>query len=291
MIPWQIFTGFAKFQRIAGMSDFLALPSARETFVNSFPSPEKFLFCTDKIESIEWLDLVPRLRIGDCFEIHFLHRGLCDLLLSSHQTFLLEVLLRQCVVCKEPLSSWFAISIFRAASKNTLLPGCHYCRPLRIWVTRNVCGWRHFCIFEIFCELHLPFRKVSQSVSRCSIVIPLFIFVLGFGWIAPVSWCPIVIALCCWTWRCTWWVLRWRCRRRTGTISLHSRDNERCEISSCRGFSSSIWSGVAFDRWPTHRYIHVLCRAFQVIELQACLRVIALWRRDQYRKHGPVPHR
>ena len=47
-----------------------AFPTAREAFVNSFPSPEKFLFCTDKIEPIEWQDLVPRLRIGDCFEIH-----------------------------------------------------------------------------------------------------------------------------------------------------------------------------------------------------------------------------
>ena len=38
--------------------------------MGSFPSPEKFYFCTDKIESIEQLDLVQRLRIDDCFEIH-----------------------------------------------------------------------------------------------------------------------------------------------------------------------------------------------------------------------------
>ena len=38
-----------------------------------FPSHEKFLFSTDKIESIEWLDLEPRLRIGDCFEIRNCH--------------------------------------------------------------------------------------------------------------------------------------------------------------------------------------------------------------------------
>ena len=50
-----------------------AFLTARETFVNSFPSPEKSLFCTDKIESIEWQDLVPRLRIGDCCEIHLPH--------------------------------------------------------------------------------------------------------------------------------------------------------------------------------------------------------------------------
>ena len=50
-----------------------AFLTARESFVNSFPFPEKFLFDTDKIESIEWQDLVPRLRIGRCFEIHILH--------------------------------------------------------------------------------------------------------------------------------------------------------------------------------------------------------------------------
>ena len=85
-----------------------AFLTSRATFFNSFPAPEKFLFCTDKMESIEWPDLVPRLRIGDCFEIHLLHWGLCDLLYSSHQTFLLEVLLRQCAFCKELLSSWLA---------------------------------------------------------------------------------------------------------------------------------------------------------------------------------------
>ena len=83
---------------------FLTVP---ETFSNSSPSPEKILFHTGMILSIEWLDLVPRLRIGDCFEIHLPRWGLCDLLLSSHQKILLEVLLRQCVFCKEPLLSWF----------------------------------------------------------------------------------------------------------------------------------------------------------------------------------------
>ena len=47
--------------------------TARGTFVNSFPSPVKYLFCTDRIESIEWQDLVPRLRTGDCILIHIPH--------------------------------------------------------------------------------------------------------------------------------------------------------------------------------------------------------------------------
>ena len=38
--------------------------------MNSFPFLDKFLFYTDKIESIEWQDLVPRQRTGDCSVIH-----------------------------------------------------------------------------------------------------------------------------------------------------------------------------------------------------------------------------
>ena len=67
----------------------LAFVTVRETFVNSSPSPEKFLFGTDKTESIKWQDLAPRQRIGDCSEIHLPHSGFCDLPLSSPQTFLL----------------------------------------------------------------------------------------------------------------------------------------------------------------------------------------------------------
>ena len=50
-----------------------ASQTARETFVSSFPSHEKFVFHTDKIESLEWQDLVPRQHIDDCFEIHLPH--------------------------------------------------------------------------------------------------------------------------------------------------------------------------------------------------------------------------
>ena len=56
-----------------------------ENVVNSFPSPEKILFCTGTIESIEWLNLAHRQRIDDCFEIHFPHWKLCDSQLSNHQ--------------------------------------------------------------------------------------------------------------------------------------------------------------------------------------------------------------
>ena len=76
--------------------------TALGTFVDSSPSPANFCFHTDKIVSIEWRDVVPRQRTGDCSGIHFLRSVPCDLLLSNHQHFLHEVRLRQCVFCKEP---------------------------------------------------------------------------------------------------------------------------------------------------------------------------------------------
>ena len=57
------------------------------------------LFYTDTPGSIEWLSPAPRLHIGDCFEIRNCHWGPCDLLLSSHQNFQLEVRLRHSVFC------------------------------------------------------------------------------------------------------------------------------------------------------------------------------------------------
>ena len=45
---------------------------------------------------------------------------------------------------------------------------------------------------------------------------------------------------------------------------------------------------MAFDRWPTQRYIRVLRRVFQVIELHACHRVFAASRRDQDRERTIV---
>ena len=42
-------------------------------FRKLLPSPEKFEFNTGMIVSIEWPNIVPRLRICDFYEIHILH--------------------------------------------------------------------------------------------------------------------------------------------------------------------------------------------------------------------------
>ena len=47
--------------------------TAPRILINLFPSHVKILFCTDKIESIEWQDLAPRQRTGDRLWIHIPH--------------------------------------------------------------------------------------------------------------------------------------------------------------------------------------------------------------------------
>ena len=59
-------------------------------------------FCTGKIVTTDLKNLVPQQRIHDDYVIHFLHWELCDLKLSSHQNFPLQVRLHRCVICKKP---------------------------------------------------------------------------------------------------------------------------------------------------------------------------------------------
>ena len=133
-------------------------------FVNSFPSPEKFLFCAEKIESIEWQDLVPLLRIGDCF---------------GFTTFT-----ENFVICCNEITKIFCTK-YGSASASSARGACHLGFPC---ILRNFelfgseykytasliplsldvpnlthaiffgcCLWQ---IFEIFCELLQPLRKI-----------------------------------------------------------------------------------------------------------------------------------
>ena len=105
----------------------LAFVTVRETFVNSFPFPEKFLFCTDKTESIEWQDLTPRQRIGDCSETQLPHSGFCDLFSQVTKLFCAW---NRCFAsalsargpCHLGPQAYIAISVFWEVSLNTVLP-------------------------------------------------------------------------------------------------------------------------------------------------------------------------
>ena len=63
------------------------------------------------------------------------------------------------------------------------------------------------------------------------------------------------------------------------------RTTKRYEVFRCCIKSSYlVWLGAASHRWSIHKYIRVLRRVFQVIELHACPCVIALSRRDKDRE-------
>ena len=141
---------------------------------------------------------------------------------------------------------------------------------------------KHFCFFETFRELLKPFWEVSQS--RCSIVVSLLVLLLGFWCAAPGSWC---------TNRHFALLLDLKMYLMSPAVAMQQTSwNQNLTIQgqqrvrscpSCRESPSLVRSGVAFDHWPTHRYIRVLRRAFQVIELQACHRVFAPSGKDQDR--------
>ena len=82
--------------------------TAPRILTNFSPSHVKILFCTDKIESIEWQDLAQQQRTGDCSVIHPPDWGLCDRQLSSHRTFLLETSFSSASFAKGPCHFWFA---------------------------------------------------------------------------------------------------------------------------------------------------------------------------------------
>ena len=171
-------------------------------------------------ESTEQLNLVPRMSIGACFEIHLSHWGPCDLLLSSHQTFLHEARLRQCASQFRTFGKWV---------KNTVLSGCHFCRPCRIWVEKSLHVQELLCLRNQSGKCHNRFPD-APSLSLTSFLD------------ASVSWCPIVTSLCCWAWRCTW--------DRTASVS-----SSNCTVTKrWRSWTyTCAWSFVCTSHWPYHR--------------------------------------
>ena len=118
------------------------------------------------IESIELPNLVPRQRIGDCFEIHILHRELCDLMLSSHHNFLLEVWLHQCVFCKEPLLSWTSCKYRSYGPSGTEFLYCAYKIPLfsvALKLTHEKSSRVRLCVRELLSSTRFSLNFSNHS--------------------------------------------------------------------------------------------------------------------------------
>ena len=124
---------------------------------------------------------------------------------------------------------------------------------------RKVCLFMHFCIFEYFCELLSPF----QTVVRVSIVIPLLKSLMMYLTSPAVSMSSL-----------NWY---------QNLTAIQGKQEVRY-FPSCTQTPPPPDQARLFDRWPTHRYIRVLRRAFQVTEMQAYHRVFAPSRRDQDRE-------
>ena len=97
--------------------------------------------------------IVRQQRIGDCFEIHILHKGLCDLVLSGHQNVLLEVWLCQCVSCKEPLLSWSSCKCRSFGSSGSECKCCAH--PVQLFsaalkLTHEKSSRVRPCVLELF---------------------------------------------------------------------------------------------------------------------------------------------
>ena len=105
----------------------LAFVTVRETFVNSFPSPEKFLLGTEKTESMEWQDLTPRSVSVIVPRFTFLGE---DFVICCYQVPKLFCSWNRCfasgpsarVPCNFGPQAYIAISVFWEVSFNAVLP-------------------------------------------------------------------------------------------------------------------------------------------------------------------------
>ena len=89
--------------------------------------------------------------IGDLFEIHILHCGSCDVLLTSHQSFLVRV------VRVDSACVHFVIAIFGEMSEHHMYLVFHFFSEVP-----NVI--QHLWIL---CEVVQPLRQIWQQIIRC----------------------------------------------------------------------------------------------------------------------------
>ena len=109
--------------------------TARETFVNSLPSPEKFVFSKYQIESIERVNLVPRLsmvvtRFRSFIEDFVICCNKITKFLCPRYCFTRSLSAK--IPCDLGSLADLTILLFSEVSLNTMLPRCHFERTFRI---------------------------------------------------------------------------------------------------------------------------------------------------------------
>ena len=233
----------------------LAFVTVWDTFVNSFPSPEKFLFGTDKSESIEWQDLAPRQRIGDCSEIHLPRWGFCDLPLSSPQTSPVPLLQEFLVILVLEHTSQFrsfgkrvSMLCFLNFNFTTTFVGRS---ESELCVCTGISGSSRFSVnssnhsgscnrssLSILSEsVPLRFPEASKSLRTLS------------------GSCDAEGVISC--------ILDVEDELLPGSGWQTWHDKRYEIVSFANNVLPIFWSTVVLDRWPTHRSTRVRCRAYR----------------------------
>ena len=128
-----------------------------KNFNKFFPSHVKMLFCTDKIESIEWprsctttayrwLSLDSHPSLGTSWSAVIKSPNF------SARSRASRVRLLQRALCYFGSQADVAVSVFREVRKDAVLPNfCyHFRRTFQVWFPRTVCKCRHFCVYQVY---------------------------------------------------------------------------------------------------------------------------------------------
>ena len=154
------------------LSVSVTVPRVKKTF---FRLIWTFFFSTDKIETIEWQDLVPRQRTDDCLWIHILVEDFGIRRYQVTKVFPTWWSFASVPSAKSPCYFWFVgiLSPLLQEVPSLIPENC-------VWVRRQL-------FHQMFFELRQPVKNMGQRIvpSRRSF----FYFGFGFsGFPAPVSW-------------------------------------------------------------------------------------------------------
>ena len=261
MIPWWVFIGFAKFQRIVSVNDFWLAWRLQEFWPTSLRLKWSLRFTriilnplNGKILYHDWVSMiVPRFT-------SFVE----DFVTSCNQ--ITKLFCQRYRLASAPSA--------RSPCNFGSLADLHFFWTFLIWVMRNLCGCWHFCILEILCEVLQPFGNTLAAVSSKLLVAVLPQLPRYFA----TLWDPMKLVRSC------------GCDVEEELV-LEFDDSpgtaKGTEFSVLQNVCFPFWSDVARDHWATRECNRVLCKACQGTIRQECLNATAQWRKKEH-AHGLV---
>ena len=149
MISGRIFTSFAKFSGMVSVNHFWFPVGLQELLQALFRFPEKFGFCTEKIESNEWPNLGPRQHTSaSSFTVFTENFVICCYQVTQlfWSVYWIASAFSARSLRHPGPHAGVAISVFREESTNTVLARHHfYRRFLMKRFTTDACGSCTWC--------------------------------------------------------------------------------------------------------------------------------------------------